>query len=68
MRSVVIIVNIPHLDGGASLLLAAVFAGVEQFFGEDAVVSFYFPLRFGVYGLIRWYRGVPSKAVKSAAR
>ncbi|MFD6517725.1 hypothetical protein [Rhodococcus sp. NPDC060176] len=29
--------KIPHLDGDASMLLAGVFAGVEQFFGEDAV-------------------------------
>ena len=38
--------NIPDFDGDASLLLAAVFAGVQQFFGEDAVVPFDFPVVF----------------------
>ena len=46
MRSVVIVVNIPDFDRGAPLLLAGVFAGVEQFFGEGAVVAFDFPVVF----------------------
>lgn len=46
MRSVVIVVNVPDFDGGAPLLLAGVFAGVEQFFGEDAVVAFDLPVVF----------------------
>ena len=46
MGSVVIVVNVPHFDYGASLLLAGVFAGVQQFFGEDAVVSFDLPIVF----------------------
>ena len=45
-RLTVIVVNIPHLNGIASLLLADVFAGVEQFFGEDAVVAFDLPVVF----------------------
>jgi len=42
----VVAVNIPHLDGDAALLLAGVLTGVQQFFGEDAVVPFYFPIVF----------------------
>lgn len=38
--------NIPDLDGGAPLSFAGVFAGVQQFFGEDAVVAFDFPVVF----------------------
>ena len=41
-----IIVNVPHLDGSAPLGFAAVFAGVAQFFGEDTVVAFDFPVVF----------------------
>ena len=46
MRAMVIIVNIPHLDGSAPLLLAGVFAGVQQFFSENTVVAFDFPVAF----------------------
>ncbi|MFE5790861.1 hypothetical protein [Rhodococcus erythropolis] len=34
--------NIPDLDGAAPLSFAGVFAGVQQFFDDDAVVLFYF--------------------------
>ncbi len=40
MRSMIIVVNVPDFHGGVVLLLAGVFVGVEQFFGEDAVVAF----------------------------
>ncbi|WP_375154203.1 hypothetical protein [Rhodococcus opacus] len=40
-----IVVNVPHADGSASLLLGGVFAGVEQFFG-DAVAAFDLPVIF----------------------
>ena len=45
-RLTIIVVNVPDFDRGASLLLAGVFAGVEQFFGEDAVAAFDLPVVF----------------------
>lgn len=53
MRSVVIVVNIPHIDGGAVLLLAGVFAGAQRFFGEDAHATFDCPFVFRGVGLMR---------------
>lgn len=40
MRSVVIAVNVPDFDSGASLL----FTEVAQLFGEDMAVAFDFPV------------------------
>lgn len=46
MRSVIIIVNFPDFDGGATLGFAGVLAGVQQFFREDAVVALDLPIVF----------------------
>ncbi len=48
MRSVAIVVNVPDLDGGASVLFAGVLTGLVQSFGTDAIVAFDFPVGFEV--------------------